>query len=150
MELAQKWHTDAYLLEVSVDVELPHVAWSKNEVSFGFQSPSNTEMVLEVYCSKNFCYSEELTTTISLPQCIPLEINDSLLEGQEALELGLAAGGVEYIYSKNAHIDLHLERNYPRCDGSSITWGVQFGNMTTFERVNFVFDAVTGELLETR
>jgi hypothetical protein len=148
-ELAQMWHTDAYLHYISVDVELPQVASSKNESSFAFQSPSNEKMGLVVYCSKS-CYSHEVTSTISLPQCPPLEINDSLLESEEALNLGLTNGGIDYVNNKNASVTLKLERNYPRCDGSTVTWMVTFGNIVTFERVRFIFDAVSGELLETR
>lgn len=149
MKIAQKWHSDAYLLNLSIEVELPQVEWSENTITFGFQSPSNETKVLAVDCS-GFCYSQELTTTISLPQCLPLEVNDSLLGSQEALNLGLANGGSDYVYNENAYVQLDLDRNYPRCDGSTITWEVQFGNMTTFKRVIFVFDAISGELLETR
>lgn len=149
LALAQEWQSDAYLLNISVDVELPHVKSISNEISFEFRSPSNENISLVIFCQKT-CSSEELTTTIELPQCLPLEISDSLLESREALELGLKNGGVDYINGENAYAFMYLERNYPRCNGSTVTWRVQFGNYFSSEQVLFVFDAESGELLETR
>lgn len=149
LELAQKWQSDAYLIDVDVDVKLPQAEFGSDYVHFVFQSPSNEQLSLLVSCSRN-CYFEELSTTIALPQCIPFEINESILEGEDALELGLINGGVNHINSRNASIQLRLERNYPRCNGSTITWSVTFGNYDTFERITYNFDAVSGELLEVR
>ena len=101
LALAQEWQSDAYLLNVSVNVELPHVKSSNNEVSFEFRSPSNENVSLVISCQKT-CSSEELTT-VRLPQCTPLEISDSLLESDDALALGLKSGGINYINGENAY-----------------------------------------------
>lgn len=149
LELAQKWHSDAYLIDVLVDVKLPQTDFGSDYVHFGFQSPANEKLALIVSCARN-CYFEEVSTTIALPQCLPFEINEALLDGEDALELGLINGGIDHINSKNASVQLRLERNYPRCDGSILTWSVTFGNFITFERVTYTMDAVSGELLEVR
>ena len=149
LELAQKWHSDSYLVDVKVDVKLPQAEFGSDYVHFGFQSPSNEQLMLLVSCSRN-CYFEEVSTTISLPQCLPFEINESILESEDALELGLINGGADYINGRNASIQLRLERNYPRCNGSTLTWSVTFGNYVTFERITYTIDAVSGELLEVR
>ena len=91
-----------------------------------------------------------MASTISLPQCLPFEINELLLEGKDVLNRGLTNGIIEYVGNKNASIHLRLERNYPRCNGSTLTWSVTFGNNVTFERITYTFDAVSGELLEVR
>jgi len=149
LALAQEWHADAYLLTLSVNVELPHGIPNSDWISFEFRSPSNRKNVLSVFCQKN-CRSQELTTTIELPQCPPLEISDSLLESGEVFELGLKNGGIDYINRENASASMYLERNYPRCTGSVITWSVQFEIDFTSEHLRFIVDAESGELLETK
>jgi len=149
LELAQKWHSDAYLVDVIVDVKLPQADFGSDYVHFGFQSPSNEKLALLVSCSRN-CYFEEVSTRIRLPQCLPFEIDEPILEGEEVLELGLILGGVDYVNSRNAWVQLRLERNFPRCDDSTLTWRVTFGNYATYERVTYTIDAVSGELLEVR
>lgn len=149
LTLAKERYSDAYLLGILVHVELPQVNSGGDEISFEFRSPSNKKMSLIVFCQKA-CHIEETTTTLELPQCPSLEINNSLIESDEALELGLKNGGADYLSRENAYLFLTLERNYPRCDGSTITWRVQFGDLVTRERISFTFDAVSRELLETR
>jgi hypothetical protein len=149
LEIAQKWQSDAYLIDVLVDVKSPNSDLSREKVNFGFQSLNNKSLALIVSCSES-CYSEEVKSTIEIPQCLPLEIDKSILEGKDVLELGLQNGGTNYAFNQNASIQLRLERNYPRCEGSTITWTVTFGNNVTFDRIGFVFDARSGELLETR
>ena len=150
IEVAQEWHSDAYLIDITVNVRIPGTVSRLNSVYFGFQSPSNVSATLLVKCNQTCYSSEELTTPISLPQCPPLEMDDQLLDSDEALEKALLYGGADHVRSEHALLHMDLERNYPGCDGSTITWSVSFGNITTFENVIYVMDAFSGELLETR
>lgn len=146
--LAQKWHTDAYLLNVSIDVLVPNANSSKNDISFVFRSPSNENKELLVRCSDN-CYLKEFSSSLSLPECFHLEINDSMIDSEQALNLALKHGGDEHIDDKNMLVNLYLER-YPPCRGEKTAWRVDFKNIVTFEDARFIFDATTGELLEMK
>ncbi|OQY27321.1 MAG: hypothetical protein B6I38_10220 [Anaerolineaceae bacterium 4572_5.1] len=149
LELAQKWHSDAYLIDVTVDVLLPHVPSSRAEVGFVFRSPSDEKATLGVICH-NACYTEKFNSSLSLPQCTPFSIDDIALDSKDALEIGLADGRDTYVDVQNASLQLKLERNYPRCDGSMITWNIRFSNIVTFEGIDIVIDALTGDVTEIR
>ncbi|MFO7943941.1 MAG: hypothetical protein R6U51_06545 [Anaerolineales bacterium] len=148
-ELAQKWHPDAYLIDVTVDVRLPEAPSSINEVGFDFKSRTDKSAVLAVNCHAA-CNSTILESSISLPQCKPFELNDGLIKSKEALSIGLEYVERSFIHGKNSMIRMRLERNYPRCEGNIITWSVSFSNIKSFEKTRVIINAFTKEIIEVQ
>lgn len=149
IDIAKKWDADAYLYDVAVDVQTPNTDYSIDESRFGFRSPAAEKSILSVECHRGRgCLSKEYHTTITLPQCIPFNVEEKFLDSEQALNIALNNGGVEYVNKQNFSLMMTLRRDYPRCEGSLITWEIDFSNIFTLENIAIVIDATTGEVLE--
>lgn len=147
LELAKNWHPDAYISEARIHVQLPQDPASKDVVYFGARTPSYEKKVLHITCRRE-CQSEELTTTVVLPQCQPIHLDDIAISGEEALRIGLANGGSSMFYDKHVFIMVLLERYPTRCFGKNVVWSASFVDEITGERIWVFVDARSGEVLE--
>jgi len=150
MAMAEDWRPDAYVREVSIDVELPESPASRSFVEFDILSPSEDMVSLSVHCKEGDCESLEFDQNPGYPvlQCSPIELGDPSLTSQEALEIGIANGGRQFVYDSNASLSLtlsHISGNQICSD--RLTWMVDFFDPIT-RGVQMLMDAKTGEILE--
>jgi len=150
MAMAEDWRPDAYVREVSIDVELPNSPASRSFVEFDILSPSVDMVRLSVHCKEGDCESLEFDQNPGYPvlQCSPIELGDASLTSQEALEIGVANGGSQFVYDSNASLSLtlsHISGNQICSD--RLTWRVSFFEPVT-RGVRVLLDAKTGEILD--
>jgi len=150
MAMAEDWRPDAYVREVSIDVELPNSPASRSFVEFDILSPSVDMVSLSVHCKEGDCESLEFDQNPGYPvlQCSPIELGDASLTSQEALEIGVANGGSQFVYDSNASLSLtlsHISGNQICSD--RLTWRVSFFEPVT-RGVRVLLDAKTGEILD--
>jgi len=150
MAMAEDWRPDAYVREVSIDVELPESPASRSFVEFDILSLSEDMVSLSVHCKEGDCESLEFDQNPGYPvlQCSPIELGDPSLTSQEALEIGIANGGSQFVYDSSASLSLtlsHISGNQICSD--RLTWRVSFFEPAT-RGVRVLLDAKTGEILE--
>jgi hypothetical protein len=151
--LAQEWRPDAYVrdITVEVDVRLRNSSPDRRVIYFSVQSPNEDYVQLAVACDAKGCDSFEVEQKPEYPlmQCIPFALDDFTLDSGDALEIGLQRGGEKYMQLQIVSVILKLNRASPGCTGS-LEWTASFADLTAIEGLDVIIDAVTGEVVEIR
>ena len=147
LAVAQKWHTDAYVYNVSFDFTLPTIS-PANKVIFSFQSPSENYATLQVPCSISRCSSFEVEREPEAPvtYCRPITLDDFMLDSTDALNIGLQNGGEHYTQLQVALVFLLLYRANPSCTGP-VEWSISFLDPYASTGTDIAIDATTGEIV---
>ena len=151
---AENWQEQAYLTHVSIDIPLPNAKRGVSAaVGFHFLTSDSDILKLTVSCSGVNCSKRETEHDPDFPLQHSKKIgkNEFTLTSQEAFEIGVKEGGVEYIYNDNVVSSLVLMRDFNDYSGPVI-WVVKFLQFRTGdfpEKFRVEIDANTGEVMET-
>jgi hypothetical protein len=143
-DIAKEWRSDAYVFEVSVEIQLPNSPASSSNILFTFQSPSEDSKVFVVSCSEEDCNSFEVEDYGR--DCEPISIDDFKLDSQRVLGIALQHGGSDYVNLQSAFADLTLSRGRPLCT-NTVYWTASFLDLAT-SGIHIGIDANTGEVIE--
>jgi hypothetical protein len=154
LEIAQEWHPDAYVRGVDVDVPLlarpSSVLQNYPGVRFSFYSRSEDYITFVVSCSAERCDSLEIEQGAGYPlmHCMPMSLDDFVLDSKDAVAVGLQHGGDDYMSSSTAYVVLKLHRGSPSCTGE-VQWSISFAEPSG-KGFDIFVDATSGEVIEIR
>lgn len=150
VSLGLDWRPDAYVREVTIDVQLPNSPASSSDARFKIESPSEDLISIGVFCSAGDCEALDFEQGPGSPitHCKGIDPSEAQVSSQEALEIGLAQGGRQYIYGSNALVSLTLSRTHGnKLCTDELTWIVSFFEPET-RGIDVDVDAVTGDVLD--
>lgn len=150
LALGQDWRPDVYVREATIEVELPNSPASSSSVHFKIESPSEDMISNGVFCDEGGCEALEFEQGPGSPiaHCKGIDLSQARVSSQEALEIGLAQGGRQYIYNSDAIVSLTLSRIFGnKLCTDELTWIVSFFEPAT-RGIDVDIDAVTGEVLK--
>lgn len=149
--MAQSWHADVYLTEVSIGVKLPNSSISFPGIDFLFESPSDDSARFVVACDELDCKSFEVEQSEEVPvyYCSPVHQEDFKLDSQDVLEIGLQKGGNAFVDREATTVELSLSYGTAFC-GDRLFWRVQFTDLSEIplEILQLRLDPNTGEEID--
>lgn len=143
-KLAHKWNSDAYIREINIDI-IKTDDGIEFEYFFSFRKLNDGNKILLVVCKDNSCSSDETISSISIPDCLPLTLKDFSMSAQDAFQIGLEHGGVDYIHRELSINQLTLSSH---CFELKPTWEVSFFDIVSQEGIDITIDAQTGEIID--
>lgn len=150
----QRWHTEAYVKEVSIDSPVGGDTLGSPcypFVRYDFAAPGERAEIATVTCWVQLGGGCDLSIKERdvVAQCTPITLDDFSLDTGEVLEIGLREGGERYKQAGTVYLLIRLARSDPGRSGD-LQWLVSFWDRESLEALILLIDPKTGEVLEVR